>query len=64
MIRHHEEGTGVSDRIPQADNKCGIRVWSHRLHIPVTRMTSCVPRKIEANRFARLVKPAPPPATE
>lgn len=52
----------MDDQITDADLKRGIRAWSDRLHIPVTRMMSRVLREeIETARRMRLagVEPAP-----
>jgi hypothetical protein len=52
----------MDDHITDADLKRGIRAWSDRLHIPVTRMMSRVLREeIETARQLRLAGIEPPP---
>ncbi|WP_408903538.1 hypothetical protein [Methylobacterium radiotolerans] len=52
----------MDDHITDADLKRGIRAWSDRLHVPVTRMMSRVLREeIETARRMRLAGVQPPP---
>jgi hypothetical protein len=55
----------MADGITEADIKRGIREWSDRLHIPVTRMMSRVLREeIEAARARRVASEAQPARPE